>query len=65
MIYFNDNEFSWHPGLTMAGLLAQVEDGHTYAVVKMNGRLVSRPHFETTLVPDGARVRPIPMIAGG
>ena len=49
----------------MAGLLEQVADGRTYAVVKMNGRLVSRPHFEKTLVPDGARVTPIPMIAGG
>ena len=65
MIIFDDKELSWHEGLTMAGLLEQVADGQAYAVVKMNGRLVSRPHFEKTLVPDGARVTPIPMIAGG
>ena len=49
----------------MASLLAQLDDGHIYAVVNLDGRLVSRPNFNTTPVPDGARVRLIPMIAGG
>ena len=65
MITFDDTVIPWQQGLTMADVLEQVMDGQTYAVVKMNGRLVSRPHFEKTLVPDGARVTPIPMIAGG
>ena len=65
MIYFDELEIPWHEGLTMAELLEQVPDGPTYAVVKMNGRPVSRPHFEKTLVPDDARITPIPMIAGG
>ena len=65
MIYFDELELSWHEGLTLAGLLEQVADGQTYAVVKMDGRLVSRPNFEKTWVPDGARITPIPMIAGG
>ena len=65
MIYFDDTEIPWHEGLTMSELIEKVANGHIYAVVKMNGRLVSRPHFETTLVPDGASVTPIPMIAGG
>ena len=65
MISFDDTQIPWQEGLTMAGLLEKVADGHKYAVVKMNDRLVSRPYFETTLVPDGARVTPIPMIAGG
>jgi len=65
MIYFDEAEIPWHEGLTMADVIDQVADGQAYAVVKMNGRLVSRPRFEKTLVPDGARVVPIPMIAGG
>jgi sulfur carrier protein ThiS len=65
MIYFEDKQIPWHEGLTVAAMLALLEDGHLYAVVKMDGRLVSRPHFSTTRVPDGARVTPIPMIAGG
>lgn len=55
----------WREGMTVAALLAELKDGHIYAVVKLDGKLVSRPHFETTPVPDGARLTPIPMIAGG
>jgi len=55
----------WREGLTVAALLAELKDGHIYAVVKLDGKLVSRPNFETTPVPDGARLTPIPMIAGG
>ena len=51
--------------MTVAALLEELEDGHIYAVVKLNGKLVSRPHFKTTPVPDSAQVVPIPMIAGG
>ncbi len=49
----------------MATLLARLTDGHIYAVVKLDGKLVSRPHFNVTPVPDGSRVTLIPMIAGG
>ena len=51
--------------MTLSALLAGLEDGHTIAVVKLNGKLVSRPQFDITVVPDGARVIPLPMIAGG
>ena len=65
MVHVGEQEIPWQEGLTVAELLAQLMDGHIYAVVKLNGKLVCRPHFNTTRVPDGARVRPIPMIAGG
>ena len=65
MVYLGDKEMPWKEGLTVAALLEGLEDGHIYAVVKLDGRLVSRPHFNTTPVADGARVTPIPMIAGG
>ncbi|BBO71697.1 hypothetical protein DSCA_56270 [Desulfosarcina alkanivorans] len=65
MIYLDDREIPWQEGLTVAAMLAGLADGHLYAVVKLDGRLVSRPHFSTTPIPDGARVRLIPMIAGG
>lgn len=51
--------------MTLATLLDELPDGHSYAVVKLNGKLVSRPHFAMTTVPNGSRVIPIPMIAGG
>ena len=65
MVYLDDQPIPWHAGMTVATLLHHLTDGHLYAVVKMDGRLVSRPHFDVTPVPDGARVIPIPMIAGG
>lgn len=65
MIVLDDKKIPWQEGLTVASLLANLEDGHAYAVVKLNGRLISRPHFDMTPVPDEARVRLVPMIAGG
>ncbi|MBR9985837.1 MAG: sulfur carrier protein ThiS [Desulfosarcina sp.] len=65
MVTVDEQARRWQEGLTVASLLAQLDDGHMYAVVKLDGKLVSRPHFRTTPVPDGARVTLIPMIAGG
>ena len=65
MVTVDDRDVPWREGLTLDTLLAELEDDHRYAVVKLNGKLVSRPHFATTTVPDGSRVNPIPMIAGG
>jgi thiamine biosynthesis protein ThiS len=65
MVSLGDRDIPWQAGLTVATLLAELQDGHRYAVVKLNGKLVSRPHFASTPVPDGSRVTPIPMIAGG
>ena len=65
MIAVDEFELPWREGMTVAALLAQLKDGSIYAVVKLDGKLVSRPHFNITPVHDGARVRLIPMIAGG
>ena len=65
MVHVGEQNIPWRDGLTVATLLGTLKDGHIYAVVKLNGKLVSRPHFKTTPVPDGARVTLIPMIAGG
>jgi len=55
----------WRSGMTVAELLKAVEDGHQCAVVKVNGRYVSRPEFMKYEIPDNAEIRLIPMIAGG
>lgn len=65
MITVGDQKIPWEEGLTLAELLSKLQDGHIYAVVKLDGKLVSRPRFGTTLVPDGALVTLVPMIAGG
>ena len=65
MIRLDDEQMPWHDGMTVADLLESVPDGHQYAVIKVNGRYVSRPEFKKYLIPDDAEIRLIPMIAGG
>ncbi|HDZ24016.1 MAG TPA: sulfur carrier protein ThiS [Desulfobacteraceae bacterium] len=65
MIEIDGRQIPWHEGMTVAALLEEIEDAHHYAVVRLNGRLISRPNFEKTPVPDSAEVILIPMVAGG
>lgn len=51
--------------MTLADVIGQLEEGGFYAVVRLNGRLVSRPYFSTTPVPDDSKVLPLPLVAGG
>jgi hypothetical protein len=51
--------------MTMAQVMALLEDGGLYVVVRLNGRLISQPDFAATQVPDGAEIWPLPLIAGG
>lgn len=65
MIRLNDREVPWRADMTVADLLESVEKADRYAVVRLNERYVSRPHFAVTRIPDEAEIRLIPMIAGG
>jgi len=65
MITVGDEKMDWHEGMTVAQVLETIEDGQQYAVVRVNGKPVSRPNFDKTPVPDHAEIIPIPMIAGG
>jgi len=51
--------------MTVADLLKEIGVSYPYAVVRINEKAVSKPNFETTLVPDDSEVNLIPMIAGG
>ncbi len=65
MIRVNGKKHSWHEGMTIKDILKDLSDSHLYAVVRINDKHVSRPHFEKTPVPDNSEVFLIPMIAGG
>ncbi len=65
MITVDGKKFPWRQGLDVEQLLEYVEKPEQYAVIRLNGKLVSRPVFKKTLVPDNAEVVLIPMIAGG
>ncbi len=65
MITVGDEKLDWYEGMTVAKVLSAIKDGHTYAVVRMDGQTVSRPNFDKTVVCDHSEILLIPMIAGG
>lgn len=65
MITVGDEQRPWSEGMTVADLLADLEDGDRYAVVRVDEAYVSRPNFAKTRIPDGAQIYLVPMIAGG
>ncbi len=46
MIILNGEELSWREGMTVTDLLNGLEDAHSYAVVRVNDKYVSKPHFD-------------------
>lgn len=65
MIRVRGKEHPWREGMTVADLLKDLNDPYPYAVVRIDGTVISRPNFEKTAIPDGAEIFLIPMIAGG
>jgi thiamine biosynthesis protein ThiS len=61
----NQYDLEWRPGLTVQDLLDALKFSFRMIVVKVNGQVVLRKDFATTLVPDGAEVQALHMISGG
>ncbi len=65
MILVDDQKQEWTFGMTLADLLKDMPNTEFCAAVRLNGKLVSSPAFETTLIPDQAILYLLPLIAGG
>lgn len=66
MIRVNDQyEVEWQPGMTVQDLLDELTFTFRMIVVKVNGKVVLRPDYATTLVPEGAEVQAVHLISGG
>ena len=65
MVKVGDQMHPWHEGMTVSELLATLQDPYPYVVVRIDDQYVSRPHFNHTVIPDGAEIFLVPMIAGG
>ncbi|OQY08334.1 MAG: hypothetical protein B6I22_00915 [Desulfobacteraceae bacterium 4572_123] len=65
MIIVDGRDYPWREGMTVAELINKIDGRGHCAVVRLNDRTISRPHFESTLVPDHAKIFLLPMIAGG
>ncbi len=65
MILVGKKKIPWKEGMTVSSLLGEVDDSGQCAVVRIDSKVVCRPNFEKTPVPDDSEVILIPMIAGG
>lgn len=65
MIRINGKEYGWEKEMTVTDMIKKVDDSYHYAVVRINNRHVSRPHFDKIFIDDHSEVYLIPMIAGG
>ncbi len=65
MIRVDGKELPWQEGMTVADALREYDAAQACPVVRLGDHYVSRPSFETTLIPDEAEIFLIPMIAGG
>ena len=65
MVKVNDKKVPWREGMTVNDLLKGLDDDHDYAVIRVNGKYVSKPHFNEYQVPDKAEIYLIPMVVGG
>ncbi len=58
-------DLEWEEGMTVRRLLEKMKFTFPMLVVSINGQIVLRDDWDTTLVPDGADVKVLHMIAGG
>jgi len=58
-------DVEWEEGMTVSDLLERLNYTYPHIIVKIDGELVRREHYDTHTVPDGADVRVIHLIAGG
>lgn len=65
MITIDGKQVPWRQGTTIGRLLDEMENTRFCVVVRLNGKLISRPFFEKVMVPDNAELILIPMVAGG
>jgi thiamine biosynthesis protein ThiS len=65
LITLDGEKVPWQSGMTVSQLLQEIADAHQYAVIRVNGKYVSRPSFDRFVIPDNAEIYLIPMIAGG
>ena len=61
----NQFDVAWRPVMTVQDVLDALKFTFRMIVVKVNGVVVLRPDYATTLVPDGAEMQALHLISGG
>jgi sulfur carrier protein len=65
MITVNGDPLDHTPGMTVADILRIKNFVFRMLVVQVNGKVIKRPDYAATTVPDGADVQVIHLISGG
>ena len=64
-INVNGKDIDFIEGETITQLIKRMNFIFPLIVVKIDGKLVKKPAFETTKFPDGATIQIIHLISGG
>jgi sulfur carrier protein len=64
-ITVNQETIDWEENLTIDRVLKIMNYTFKMIVVKVNGELVKKEDYDTKIIPEGAEVQVIHLIAGG
>ena len=64
-ITVNKETIVWEESMTVDRILTIMKYSFRMIVVKVNGELVKKENYNTMLIPEGADVQVIHLIAGG
>jgi thiamine biosynthesis protein ThiS len=64
-IKVNQETIDWEENLTIVRVLKIMNYTFKMIVVKVNGELVKKEDYDTKIIPEGAEVQIIHLIAGG
>lgn len=65
MIKVNTRDFEWEEGLTVQGLLDKKKYTFAKIIVSINGTIIDKEYYNTTIINDGDDVKVIHLLAGG
>ncbi|KAB3526760.1 sulfur carrier protein ThiS [Alkaliphilus serpentinus] len=65
MIKVNTKDFEWEEGLTVQRLLDKKKYTFTKIIVKINGNIINKEDYDSTIINDGDDVKVIHLLAGG
>jgi thiamine biosynthesis protein ThiS len=66
MIRVNDKfDVEWREGMTVNSVLEVLKFTFPMIIVSVNGKVVPRSEYGTTIIPDNAEVKVIHLVAGG
>lgn len=65
MIRVNGDAIEWREGMTVRDVLVARNYKFPLIIVTVDGHLVRREAYDTTVVPDNATVRALHLMSGG